>query len=309
MVFDYNRIKGQRHGYGWNDGLSFYVFERVDSRLLLAKLPVLEMRARRSHLLWKYSRDQRVTIAAEKEELDQELSRVLYSNLMPATRHEQADVLEEDMARLSRGYGVLTGNNRLLNESAGKLKGLVAALEKELRDGELHIDDHIAEEITAPLYRELEELQALIGELRESRHDFQAGIDVVEGKVEMLLSRESLQLQQKVMQVLELGNSMQRQSLTLQVSASLIEFIILAYYGLNLWKYLDPMGYELVPGWGHFLLTTIFAGNVVYLTHLVAETIQGEKGLRGKTIAAFALLGIVLAIVVGARFIWNGGGH
>jgi hypothetical protein len=266
----------------------------------------MEMKSRRSQLLWRYHRDQRMTIAAEREDLERELSGILYSNLMPATRHEQMDILEEDMARLSRGYGVLTANHRLLTEGIGKLREQSGALEKELQDGELQLDPRIAEAIMNPLQSELGRLQELVVELRDSRQNYQAGIDVVEGKVEMLLNRESLQLQQKVMQVLEMGNSMQRQSLTLQVSASLIEFIILAYYGLSLWKYIYLTGYESVPAWGHALLTTIFAGDVVYLTHLVAETIQGEEGLRGKTVLALVVLVSIFAIVIGAKSIFSG---
>jgi len=299
----YGSISVVRQGWGWDDGLALCAFPVADTVLLLNKFPRVEMKWLRAQLFWQLSRDQRATIVLEHEDLERQLSGVLFSTLVPATRNEQLEAIEKDMNALSQGYGVLTANHRLLSLGAKRLSNSLSLLDKEIREGEMSLDLPGRELVLAPIREEISLCDNLLIELRDARQDYQAGMEVVGGKVEILLSHENLNLQQRVMEVMELGNAMQRQSLTLQVAASLVEFIIVAYYGLNLWKNLDPTGFSVIPEWGRLVLVTLFAGDAVYLTHLVAELNQGHKDLRNKMIVAVAVACFVMIAIIGARFL------
>lgn len=309
LVFSIYKNQGIRDGWGWRDEKASYSFEKVDSRLLLCELPQHEMRSLRATLLKKYYRDQRTVISSETEQASKDLSKILYSTLVPANNREQLSKLEEDLADLSRGYGLLTANHRIIKEGHHRLSDLVIAMEHTLAAIDSENKDLFVNSVMDPLREEADDLEELENDLAEAREGYQAGLEVVRGKVDILLSRESLGLQQKVMEVMEVNNKMQQQSLTFQVAASLIEFVIVAYYGMSLWKYLNEAGFHALPGWAAAILVLLFAGDVTFLTHLIAERIQGHHGLRFKTVAAVLVLIIVVGIMVCSGVIFGGEVH
>ncbi|MGE5415621.1 MAG: hypothetical protein ACM3UZ_02425 [Acidobacteriota bacterium] len=297
-----------RDGWGWVDGQANYAFASLDNHYLLRELPLAEMASRRAELLRRYYHDQLSTITAEKDETEQELSKILYSTLVPTNRQEEASHLEEDMMNLSKGYGVLTSNHRLVREGMNRLQQQISALEKAVNIKGFDAESDFTEIMLEPFSSFVRDLQELSVSLTETRDNQRAGIEVVRGKIDVLMSKESLNLQTKVMEVMEMSNKMQAQSLTFQVAASLIEFVILAYYGLSLWKYLDETGYHGVPGWMAAVLILSFAGDVTFLTHLVAERIQGEEGLVCKTIVAVVVLVAVLSLMIFGHLMFAGHG-
>lgn len=297
-----------RDGWGWVDGQANYAVETIDNHYLLRELPLAEMASRRTELLRRYYHDQLNTITAEKDETEQELSKILYSTLVPANRQEEASHLEEDMMNLSKGYGVLTSNHRLVREGINRLQQQISALEKAVSVKGFDADSDFIEIMLEPFTSFVRDLQELSASLNEARDNQRAGIEVVRGKIDVLMSKESLNLQTKVMEVMEMSNKMQAQSLTFQVAASLIEFVILAYYGLSLWKYLDETGYHGVPGWMAAILILTFAGDVTFLTHMVAERIQGEEGLVCKTVTAVIILAAVLSLMIWGHLLFAGHG-
>lgn len=299
LKFSVHGNEGVRDGWGWRDDRSHYAFQEVDSGWLLKELPLIEMRSFRAELLRKYYRDQRSIISVETEQFGKDLSKILYSNLVPANNQEQINKVEEDLTNLSKGFGMLTANYRIIKEGYIRLHDLLHALEGAMDNVDSSNEDFV-KAFLDPFEQEVAHLKELAGEIAENREGYQAGLEVVRGKLDVLMSRESLNLQQKVMEVMEVSNKMQQQSLTFQVAASLIEFVIVAYYGLSLWKYLNEAGFHALPGWASALLILAFSGDVTYLTHLIAERVQGETGLRGKTVAALALLCLVLGIMAGA---------
>ncbi|NLB17560.1 MAG: hypothetical protein GX825_02210 [Syntrophomonadaceae bacterium] len=299
----YGSLPVVRQGWGWDDGLALCAIPTANAELLFDKFPRVEMKWLRTQLFWHLSRDQRDTIGSERDDLERQLSGILFSTLVPASRNEQLEAIERDMNTLSQGYGVLATNHRLLSTGMKRLSKTLNTFEKEIREGELCLDLPSRELVLAPIMEELSICDNLVIELRDVRQDYKAGMEVVGGKIEMLLSHENLNLQQRVMDVMELGNAMQRQSLTLQVAASLVEFIIVAYYGLNLWKNLDPTGFGIIPEWGRLALVTLFAGDAVYLTHIASELIQGHKELKKKLTVSVVVAFLVMIVIIGARFI------
>lgn len=295
-----------RSGLGWAKDIAYCVMEMGDTRLLLRDLPLAEMAALRGELLRRYYHDQRLTIDRERQELEEKLSAVLYSTLVPVNRSEEAGQLEGYMSELSQGYGVLTANRRVAQEGINRLRQQADQMRRYLGRGGLGLEKEVLESIVQPVYGEIKELEQLASALNYGREDYHAGLEVVRGKIDVLVSRESLNLQSNVMKLLEHSSKMQRQSLTFQVAASLIEFIILAYYGTALWKYLAPEAFHAMPGWALALTVLIFSGDAVYLTHLIAEKIQGEKHLRTRIIISAVILAAVLLLIVGLQFISGG---
>ncbi|MGE5422849.1 MAG: hypothetical protein ACM3QW_06275, partial [Ignavibacteriales bacterium] len=119
---------GARDGWGWRNDRTYYAFEQVDSNLLLKEMPLIEMRSFRAELLRKYYRDQRLVIASEAEQQGKDLSKILYSTLVPSNNQEQLARMEEDLVGLSRGYGLLTSNHRIIKEGHNRLVELERAL-------------------------------------------------------------------------------------------------------------------------------------------------------------------------------------
>jgi hypothetical protein len=102
---------------------------------------------------------------------------------------------------------------------------------------------------------------------------------------------------------METNTAIQKQSLTFQFAAGLIEFIILAYYSHSLWKSLVPGAYHAIASWIQLLFVIAFSANTVYLTHLIAEYVQGEKHVKRQLQFFLAMLVIILVTVLVASVI------
>ena len=90
-------------------------------------------------------------------------------------------------------------------------------------------------------------------------NEVKAAIDVVQTQVDLMRSKESVELQRQFNLVLAQNVDLQRKSLTLQIAAGFVEFIVIAYYSLSIWKNLsDPNIFHHIPA----ILTLIIAGLV-----------------------------------------------
>ncbi len=104
-------------------------------------------------------------------------------------------------------------------------------------------------------------------------------LDVVGMRIEIERGRETVELQQE--------------SISLQVAAGFIEFIVVFYYTLNSWKILGREGFAALPAWVVLLVLTAFSSSVVLFTHAVAVARRRGRSFTPHMAASIALLVLV----------------
>ncbi|NLX02416.1 MAG: hypothetical protein GXY40_07790 [Syntrophomonadaceae bacterium] len=273
----------------------------LNRRLLLEGLPQLQAALIKLQMIISLLRDRHQTIVREKEELNQKLSQILHAHLVTEqSSSEESAQLEQQINELSASYGMIAGDYALLSTDCKKIEVLLSDLNRQFRiQPGLKLDDEFRDNITQPYYRRLQEMLDTLDELRISRENHQAAIEVVRSKVDILNSRANIATQEQIKDLMEVNTEMQKQSLVFQYAAGLIEFIVLAYYSHSLWSHLAHNAYAAIPGWIQFIVVMVFSGSTVYCTHLLAEYIQGEHHVRRKLIySGIFLLALFVFVLV-----------
>lgn len=277
-------------------------------KLLGETLPLIELTLIRLQMISKLLRDRNQLVLKEKGELDRSLSQILHTQLVSASsRLTVVEELEEQITLLSNGYGKIAGNYSLILDGYQRLNQLINQLRRQWGDdSSLTMNPHLQDQALAPYRRRLDDLQATLAELQRSQKNHQAAIEVVRSRIDLLMSKENIATQSQIKNLMELNTSIQKQSLTFQFAAGLIEFIVLAYYSHSLWKALAPDAYYAIAGWIQFLFVVAFSANTVYLTHLLAEYMQGKKQVR-KRLWFFSLpLILIFLCVIAVSFLFTG---
>jgi hypothetical protein len=295
-VFD-SRVKGETNYVCRLDN-----YTALNLRVLMEGLPQLQAWMIKLQMIVSLLRDRHQTIIREKEDLDKRLSQILHTHLVTdQSSLDQSIELEEQINGLSSSYGKIAGDYALLSDDCKKLNSLLSELDQQLRiQSGLKMDEDVRKRLIQPFQTRLTEMLGSLEELRMSRENHQAAIEVVRSKIDILNSRANITTQDQIKDLMEVNTQMQKQSLVFQYAAGLIEFIVLAYYSHSLWSHLAHNAYNTVPGWIQFLIVILFSGNTVYCTHLLAEYLQGETHVRKKLwYAGIALLLVFTLIVVG----------
>lgn len=292
LDFDLAAGKVSRLGWCWPQGKAFYVYQseadRLDERdrgFLMKELALLDARLAKLDSLAAYYSEQAKTVLEEKKELDEKLSKVLHTYFVP--RKNDREVLEELDAAvndLSTAYGILAGSYRLVRDGRLVLDELINEWKGPvLKQSGIRLSPDSVNNILGLYIKGAERIKNLEDDLQTSKQNFQAGIGVVRSRIDILMSRKSLEIQGK--------------SLVFQVAAGFIEFIIIAYYTLSLWKNIAPDLFHHNPG-VMFALSIFLSGSIVYVTHLLAEKIQGEEVSVKKTGISFGTLLFTLLVMV-----------
>ncbi|MGI5880745.1 MAG: hypothetical protein ACOX6L_09150 [Syntrophomonadaceae bacterium] len=278
------------------------------AKFLALKLPVIEAGLVRLQMISSLMRDRNVTVTRERMEIDRRLSDVLHSNLvMEQGKFKAAEDLEMQIHSLSSAYGILNGDYSLLADGRNRLDTALQNLHNMLlNEPALDIKPEVLQELLMPYEQRLQEIRVSLDELRLSRENHQAAIDVVRSRIDIMMSKTNIETQEQIKDLMVLNTSMQKQSLTFQFAAGLIEFIVLAYYGHSLWKNLAHAAYENIPGVIQLVFVLLFAGGTVYCTHLWAEFLQGEHHIKNKVVASTLILLIFLTIIFVASILYSG---
>lgn len=294
-----------RMGWRWPKGKAYYLFSgdsgsRPLDHLLTAGLPLLEAAWIRLNLISHLFRDRNQTIQKEKLELDQQLSQILHTQLVSESAPlKEVEELEQQIQQLSAAYGILAGDYSSITNSCGQLMDLIGDVQRQIQLERSFRFEPVLIDTMLASYREiLDQLQKTTEEIKTSRENHQAAIDVVRSRIDIMLSRENISTQSQIRNLMELNTTLQRQSLTFQVAAGIIEFIILAYYSHSLWKNLAHSAYELVPSWLQFIIVVLFSANTVYCTHLLAEYKQGEHHVKKELLLSAVPLILICSIII-----------
>ncbi len=287
------------------DHEAIYMYTPTNSQpisvpLLIRKMPIIHGQMIYLYELNNLLRDRTSTINDEKETLEKELIRILHTKLvMNQPSMNISEELEQDIEGLATAYAKLVGDRKLVGDGAKKLGSRIDDMERRL-SGEPAFSSSSEEmaKIMMPYYERRDELNQTYQELVLAENNYQAAIEVVQSKIQVINSRTNISTQEQIRELLNINTEMQKKSLVYQYAAGLIEFIVLAYYSHTLWSHLTHTAAEIIPSWIQFVILVLFSGNTVILTHYLAEHAQGDLHVRGKLIFTGITLAIICAIIL-----------
>lgn len=296
-----------RLNWKWPQGHAHYLFTFEESdpimdRFFTTGLPVIEASLIRLNLISNMYRDRSQTILAEKQTCDKRLASILHTQLVfQSASRKEIDEMEAQINELSSSYGILVGDYSLVAESKNSLRDLIDESLRQLKSQQfLILNQDLLDTMLNPYRSHLASLSNMESDLRSSWENHQAAISVVRSRIDIMISRENIETQSQIKNLMETNTAIQEQSLTFQVAAGIIEFIVLAYYSHSLWKSLAHNAYALVPPWAQFITVLLFSGLTVEATHLFAEYRQGHRQAKGKLILFSVVLIVLLVLIIGA---------
>lgn len=249
-----------------------------------------------------YFREQQKTLTKERTEFDKEVSAVLHKEVvLTKIKPSEIEALESDIGTLSRIYGLLASSRITVKQAHG-------TLDQDLRRTGRLIEDLLAPEARdkdlvvhyLPAFKRYLSPLALEDELfKQSLDNAKAAIDVVQTRVGLIRSGESLLLQRETKGLLDQNILLQEEAISLQVAASFIEFVVVFFYTLEAWKALAEDRIRQVPVFGQFGLVFAFAFSVVLATHFSAQALRRKKKLSFKLLLAILLALAVIGLMAG----------
>ena len=267
-------------------------------------LPLIELSMIRLQMISRLMRDRNQVITTERVELDNRLKQFLHLDLVTedAKQASVIDEYEKHLNLMSSGYGKIVNDFALVQDGYQRLTELLEGLQRQLAiEPSCVISDETRQTIVSPFNRRLAELDQTLDDLRLSRESHQAAIEVIRSRIDLLMSKENIETQTQIRSLMETNTAIQRQSLTFQFAAGLIEFIVLAYYSHSLWKNLAPGAYDVIASWIQLVFVLAFSGVAVYLTHLIAEWVQGETHVKNRLLISLVIMVItILAVLIGS---------
>lgn len=285
-------------------------FDPSTLRLLNQGLPLIEAGYLELRMISRLLRERSRMVEQELRDLDQQLSRILHTHLVTEQKEsKQAEELEEQIQALSSAYGMLATDMNLINEGRRRLQRKWERFQTRLgRERALVIDDDQLGILGQPFLDTLDNLNELSQTLITTRDSHQAAINVVRSRIDIMNSRTNIATQEKIRELMELNTAIQKQGLAFQLAAGLIEFIVLAYYSHSLWKNLVHNAYNNIPAVYQLIAVLLFSSLTTYLTHLLAEYVQGHTQLRKRIILTGLPLLLLLLIIVLASIFFNSPG-
>ena len=231
------------------------------------------------------------------------VSSVLHNRFVAQAIQSPTEIMEVKIEQLALNYGVIASYFRLLQESQGLLERSqlrVTAAAHKIYGNQL--ESNLQEYLTV-CRKAAGEVQQVIDRVNLIMNEVKAAIDVVQTQVDLMRSKESVELQRQFNQVLAQNVALQQKSLTLQVAAGFVEFIVIAYYTLSIWKSLsDPNIFHHIPAILTLIIAGSFAGLAVFGTHLLAHEHRSFKQIALASGGILVLLGIMAILSSGRIF-------
>lgn len=296
---------GRLMRYGLSPTESLYIAQpdALDSpnlNFLARRLAALEAHHLNLNMVCRLLKDQEDAVSRESAALDRELSLILHANLV-STHGEQkeAEELAGKLQDLATSYGKIAGSSHLVSKGMARLETLLNQFTRQVKEEPVLLPPLTPFLAWIDDYEELlQRLNLTAANLHASQQNFRAAIEVVQSRINIMNSRSNLATQAQIRALMEQNTEMQKKSLVFQYAAGLIEFIVLAYYSHSLWKNLAYGAYLLIPTPLQFIVVLLFSGTAVYVTHLLAEYMQGERGVKQRMILSVLFLAMLLVLII-----------
>jgi hypothetical protein len=189
--------------------------------------------------------------------------------------------LEADVDALAEAYGVCANYGMLLKEAMELLGRHARQLAQMLQALGLPPEEQF-------FRAHLRETEEFLQGLRAQEEDFdrtaaaiKSALEVLRGRIELARGRQSLALQEE--------------SLLLGTAASLVEFFLVLYYGLGVWKALAPEVFSALPPALKAALMVAFSCTVVLSTHKGARALKEH---RPRALIPWGLLILAMAALI-----------
>ncbi len=220
----------------------------------------------------RYYDEQRRTLLNRKEEMDKNISSILFH------KRESLEELDADAESLSEIYSRMANNSFLIGSALHTLRADLTELEAKTMEAVPGKDDFFYGQLAA-----LKNHIYLINSAKEnfsfSLDNVKAAIDVVKSRVDIARGRMSLKVQED--------------TLTMGIAASLVEFFIVLYYGLELWSMLiSPELFHKIP----VILTAAFS--FAFSLSVVAGTHKAAKAIKRKTLRGIWIWPVIIVALI-----------
>ncbi len=259
-------------------------------KFLIEDLPIFDANFQSLDKKVKFFQDQRQLMEKERMELDKFVGKILYRGIgKKESDLERIEILEEEINNLSTTYEKMANYIFMTKNAQNTIKDEMGRLEEHL--SLLFLEKPLESKYLKDNKEILDQLKLEEGLLSASLEGTKTAIDVVATKVGLLRGRESLTLQKQT-------QKLQEEGLTMQMAASFIEFIIVFYYTLSIWKiFLTEEVLHHIPVLVQFTLVALFSFAVVICTHYVAVSWREHwKINRGIVITSVAIALLVISM-------------
>ena len=273
---------GETNRYTYSTSLKKDLREFITTTFI--RLDIALHRLSKFSILFKRQINQ---ISDERESINKSVGRSLHKGLtkeMPnkdRIMNQEAEIndLSKFFEKLVNHGITLKSSEETLTRELREVEGFIA--NREFKPGR----DTIRQKIKP--YLELRE--AIDREYRlveNAIQNIKAAIQVVQTKVGLIRSSETIALQKDM-------KRLQEEGISLQSAASFIEFVIVFYYGLGVWKILADDVFHHIPASIVFIIISSFALSVTALTHFISKSrMQNWKMSKGLIISAVAVISI-----------------
>ncbi len=265
-------------------------------------LPEVDAALKKLARVTAHFEQERLTIASERSVVDRQVGAVLHQQLITETGTPGTGRLEEQIASLSRMFGVLGTDSLLVRRAEDQLhrslKTLDDSLDQLIAKGP-GARDEISKHYHSIYAVELEAVRDNLADLAFSRQSAQAAIEVVRTQVELLRAGEEAAIQSQTKELLSRSLLLQQERLALQVAAGFVEFVLVFYYVLKSWEgIVGQNAVEHIQPVLRLIVVAAMSAGAALGTHFLARALHRDywKG-RGLWLSV-ALLAVSLGAMV-----------
>ncbi|HLC20734.1 MAG TPA: hypothetical protein VJM10_01330, partial [Candidatus Methylomirabilis sp.] len=281
------------HYPGESDGNGYLLLSSEEDfrDFTLNRLPQTDLVLQRLARESAYFEDQRKTVTQEMQDVDREVNQLLHRKVVavspdPATFGE----LESAISRLAKIYGLLATDLQIIRSARGTLGSDLQAFFSEIEsilvagDGEDPLSAHYRNRYGGLLRR----LEGADGDLQLSLRNAQGALGLLQAQVELFRGSEVMAVQSQTKELLSQNLLLQRERSALQLGAQVVEFVVVLYYGLQIWRSVASL--EGVPPLLELGLGVVFSGSAVGLTHFIASALTKHNRSRAGLFISIACL-------------------
>jgi len=258
-----------------------YLLEREKDResyLLLSPLPeqdffikfvYIDLLSRKISREAELFLEQRQAIRLKRKEFEKEASQLLGEKCC------DLEAFEKVVEKLSFIYIELAQYLEWVSSTITTLREDIHELEEEIKGLITGEDEIFSERLNSYAYA----LDVLMYERENfilAQEKVKNAIDVIRMKISIERGRETIELQ--------------HESISLQVAAGFIEFIVVFYYTLNSWKILAGKVFSTLSPGVILITLTAFSSSVVLFTHAVAAARKEKKRFTAEMATSLGLI-------------------